>query len=308
MTRNQERTLSMLILFSNTMKKATAVTATIPTFSTKFAELEAKINEIRDIEQQQSTQTNTIDSSAKKDLRMQCFLQLRTVSDSLNAFAIGTENNTLAQQVAMPIGKLKTAADTTFATQCETFYNIALPLAADLVPYGVPALLLPSFRTDIDNYLNIISAPRENIINRADTTKKLAAIFTEAKTILSKLVKLAAIKRTSDASFYNKLIESTKIVDTGSTPIALRVSVKDQDGTAIRGFTFTFVRATDSKAFEYRTNENGTIVRQFFKDGVYTVTASRIGFTSATDNIIIEDGITYKLEAVVNLTDKTIAF
>lgn len=308
MTRNQERTLSMLILFINATKKVAAITATIPTFPARFSDFEATVNEIRDIEQLQSMQMNTLNAKAKKDLRMQCFTQLRTVWDSLNAFAIGTENEALEKQVSMQIGKLKVIADTTFATQCETLYNIALPLATDLVAYGIPAPFLPSFRANIDTYLNIISAPRENIINRADNTKKLAELFTEAKAQLTKLTKLAAIKRTSDASFYNKLIESTKIVDLGSTPIALRVSLKDQDGLGARGFTFTFSREDDGKVFEYKTNDNGTIVRQFFKDGAYAVTASRIGFIATTSNIIIEDGITYKLEAVVNMTDKTISF
>lgn len=308
MTRTQERTLSMFILFINTVKKFVVITITIPTFNAKFADFESLVNELRDIEQQQSLQSNTLDAKAKKDLRMQCYVQLRTISDSINAYAVGTDNDTLLQQASVSVGKSKALADTAFATFCETFYNMAQPLAADLEDYGVSTALLANYRSNIDNFLIIISAPRENIINRAESTKKLAELFVKAKAQVSKLTKLAAIKRTSEASFYNKLIESTKVIDTGSTTIALRVSLKDENGEGQRGFVFSFVRTADGKAFEYKTNDNGTIVRQFFKDGAYTVSIIRLGFTSFTGNIIVEDGVTYKLEVTVNMTDKTIMF
>lgn len=308
MTRTQERTLSMFILYSNSVKKFSSLTATIPVFTAKFAEFEDTVNELRDIEQQQSVQTNTLDAKAKKDLRMQCFMQLQSVSDSLNAYAIGTDNDVLLQQVSASISKSKLMADTAFVTFCEMFYNIANPLAANLVTYGINAALLTSFRANIDAFLIIISAPRENIINRAESTRKLIELFAKSKVQIIKLNKLAAIKRTSDPSFYTKLMESTKIVDTGSTTIAFRASLKDQDGMGLRGFTFTLVRATDGKAFEYKTNDNGTIVRQFFKDGAYAVTIAKIGYTSFVGNIIIEDNVTYKLDAVANTVDKVMSF
>jgi hypothetical protein len=308
MTRTQERTLSMFILFINTVKKFSSITATIPTFTAKFGVLEDAVNELRDMEQQQTMQSSTLDAKNKKNVRMVCFTQLRTVSDSLNAYAVGTDNDALLQQVSVSIGKAKLMADTAFATFCETFYNLANPLATDLVPYGIDAALLTDFRANIDAFLVILSAPRENIINRADTTKKLADAFAKNKLQITKLATLAAIKRTSEPSFYNKLIESTKVMDTGATTIAFRVSLKDQDGLGLRAFTFTLVRVADGKVFEYKTNENGTIVRQFLKDGAYTVTIAKQGFTSFTNNIIVEDGVTYKLDAVANTMDKTVSF
>jgi hypothetical protein len=308
MTRPQERTLSMFLLLLNFLKKNLAITATVPHFIVNFDAFEALVNEIRDIEQQQSVQTSTVTAKAKKDLRMSCLSQMQTVVDAVNSYAVGINDDVLLAKVSVGISKYKNNADTAFATGCETYYNIALPLAADLAPYGTGAPYLAAFRADIDTYLDIITAPRENIIERADTTKLLATLFDNGKKQVVRLTKLVSIKRLSEPSFFSKFTESIKIVDTGSTKIALRVALKDQDGLALRAFTFTFIRATDGKAFEYKTNDNGTIVRQFFKDGAYTVTITKIGYTTFVGNIIIEDNVTYKLDAVANTVDKVVVF
>jgi hypothetical protein len=306
MTKTQERTLSMLLLVTSFLKKNTPITATIPQFTPNFNTLEATVDEIRDIEQQQTVQSTTTNAKNKKDLRMQCFVELRMVHDVLLAYSVGVNNDALAQQVSTSISRYTTIADTTFATACEQYYNIANPLAADLEPYGVDAAYLAAFRANIDMYLSMISAPRENIISRAESTKLLVTLFTKAKKDLDRLTKLVTIKRLSEPSFYNKYLESIKIIDSGSTKMAMRVALKDQDGLGGRNFVFTFVRLSDNKAFEYKTNDNGTIVRQFFKDGEYTVTVTKLGYTAMTTNILIQENETYKMEVNVNTIDKTI--
>jgi hypothetical protein len=308
MTRPQERTLSMFMLVVSFLKKNLTITATVPHFTPNFDAFEALVNEIRDIAQRQSVQTNTATAKYKKDLRASCFSQMQTVVDAVNSYSVGINDDVLLAKVSVGISKYNTIADTAFATGCETFYNIALPLAADLAPYGTGAPYLAAFRADIDTYLDIITDPRESIIERANTTKLLATLFDNGKKEVVRLTKLVSIKRLSEPSFFSKFTESIKIVDTGSTKIALRVSLKDQNGLPLRAFTFTFVRPTDGKAFEYKTNDNGTIVRQFFKEGEYTVTIAKIGYTTFVGNIIIEDNVTYKLEAVANTVDKVVSF
>ena len=279
---------------------------TIPQFTQVFAAFEIIVNEIIDIEQLRITDDSGIQTTTKKDLRMQCTTQLQNVLDILKAYSVAINDSVLLQKIPTRFSKIKLLPDTAFSADCNKYYAIAAPLTADLDPYGIDAAYMTAFRQNIDDYTDVITNPRTAIINRADSTAQLKVLFANAKKELEKLTIFVTTKRLTDPRLYSKYLESIRIIDNGSTPHALRVSLKAEDGTPLRTFTFTFLRQADGKVFEYKTNENGTIVRNYFKEGNYQVTINKTGYTPATTTITLEPNITYKLNATANTTDKTI--
>jgi hypothetical protein len=304
MTRIQERTLSMQLGVVSFLKKQAAITATIPQFAVNFTPFEATVNAIRDIEQEQLVADSKSNTKSKSDLRMQCVVQLRMVIDALGAYAVGANDNSLLQKTNVTDTHLKSSADTTFASQCDLFYNLAVPLVADLVPYGITAAKLSTFRDDVDSFIDIIPQPRQTIISRANSTEQLVTLFAQAKTQLERISKLVAIKRLTEPTFFNIFTESTKIVSSGSTPIALRITVADNDGVALRSVNCTLTRLHDNKILTYKTNENGTILRHFLQEGMYDVAFTKIGFAPFTTQIILEAGVTFQLHILVDTTKK----
>lgn len=306
MNKSQERTFSMFLLVLNYLKTNLGTLTSVPQFLTVFALFETLVNQITDIEQIRITDDSNIQTSTKKDLRMQCTVQLQSILDMLRAHAAATNDNVLLQRIPTRFSLLSKLADTAFSADCNKYYAIANPLTSALAPYGVDAVYMAAFRQNIDNYTDAITNPRTSIISRADSTSQLKVLFSTAKKQLEILTIFVTTKRLTEPRFYSKYIESLKVIDNGSTPLALRVSLKSEDGTPLRAFTFTFTRNTDGKIFEYKTNENGTIVRNFFKEGTYTLNISKNGYTPCTNIIEIEANITYKVLAIANTIDKTI--
>jgi Carboxypeptidase regulatory-like domain len=306
MTKPQERTLSMFLLVINYLKTNLTLLTTIPQFTAVFTAFENIVNDIVDTEQLRITDDSGIQTASKKDIRMQCTTQLQNLIDMLKAHAVATNDSVLSQKISIMFSKVKTLADTAFAAECNKYYAIAEPLTAALAPYGINAAYMIAFRQNIDDYTDIITTPRTSIINRADSTAQLKVLFTNGKKELDKLTIFVTTKRLTDPRLYSKYMESIRVIDNGSTPHALRISLKAQDGTPLRAFTFTFTRQADGKVFEYKTNENGTIVRPYFKEGTYNVTITKTGYTPATTVITLEPNITYRLNATANTDDKTI--
>jgi PEGA domain len=306
MNKSQERTFSMLLLVLNYFKNNTAITSGIPQFTNVFTAFEVTINDIIEIEQTRISDDSQIQTSTKKDLRMQCTAQLETLIEMLRAHAAAINDIVLLQKLNQPFSKIKILADTAFAADCNKYYTMAQPFEADLIPYGITAAKMTVFLQDITDYTNIITTPRATIIGRAEATVLLKEKFATAKKQLETLTIFATTKRLTKPSFYSQFIKSSKIIDNGSTPRALSIALKDETGTPLRAFTFTFTRLADGKAFEYKTNENGTIVRQFFKEGTYSLSISKSSYTTYTGTVEIEAGTTYKITATANSLDKTI--
>jgi hypothetical protein len=305
MTQTQERTLSMYLLIVQYLQN-NATVVSVPGFQNLLNRFENTVNDIRDIEQLRINDDSAIQSASKKDLRMQCLTALENILDMLKAHADISNDTVLAQKTNIQFSLLKRLADTAFAADCDKYYQIAVSNAAALVPYGITAAYLADFRQVIDAYISVITQPRAAIISRADNTVILRNLFVKGKKEMESLTLQVTTKRITAPNFYSQFIKSSKIIDNGSTLRALSIALKAEDGTPLRAFTFTFTRIADGKIFEYKTNENGNIVRQFFKDGIYTLTITKVGYTPYTDTIQIEAGTTYKIAATANTIDKII--
>ena len=151
----QERYLSMLLGIESYLSNNTTITALIPNFAAIFAPFTQNVNAIRDIEQAQNEGTTVVSSQSKKDLRMQCTMQLETVLDAMAAYAVIRNNAALKINSNPKRSEIRRTADTTFATECDRFHKMANGIVTQIEPYGVNAALLTTFRANIDEFINI---------------------------------------------------------------------------------------------------------------------------------------------------------
>jgi hypothetical protein len=307
MTKNQERTFSMCKNVQKCLQTNSSSTANLPQYAAHYALFETTIGQIAVVQGQQLANTTKVQTQSKAELRRLATHNVERLLIAINAYALITQNNALKQSVAAPLTEYRQSADTVFAAQCNNLYDIGFAIAADLTDYGIDANLFTDFRANIDDYTNIITNPRQTAISNAATTALLATLFSKIKKELADLTILIQLKKFSEPNFYHSFVESCRIIDNNTKKNALRVSAAAQDSTPLRNVIFTFIRQADNKVFEYKTNENGIILRPNFKAGLYSVTIAKIGYTPFTASIDIQENITYKLNAIINTTDKTIS-
>ena len=306
MTKNQERTFSMYKNVKDCLTTNSTIATTLPQYVAYYTLFDASVNQIAIVQAQQLQNTTAVQTASKAQLRRECISSIERLLIVINAYTLITQNATLKQQSAAPLSDYKTSADTVFAAQCNNLYDAGFTHKTALEDYGINAAFFADFRSSINDYTTIIATPRQTAISNAATTKALAALFDKAKKELADLTILVALKKFTEPAFYNNFIASSKIIDVASKPYALRVAISYPGTTPFPAFAVSFIRLSDNKVFEYKTNENGIIIRPTFKAGTYNVTINKAEYTPTTTTIVIQENITCKLNATVNITDKTI--
>jgi hypothetical protein len=298
----------MLLNVRDCLAANSAVASALPSYNDYYSLFEDSLQQILLKQRAQLMGATKVNTKNKTELRMLCTTSAENLLLSLEGYAMITNNITLKENISTTLSAYKTAADTVFASQADNLYHIGLPLASVLLDYDVPANFFAAFRIEIDEYAAKIASPRQTIIDKALVTNDMKNLFLKIKKELADLTTLVSIKKFSEPAFYNKFIASSKIIETAARPLALHVSLKDENDNPIPKFLFTFKRLSDNKILAFKTNNNGTIVRPTFKEGPYALTISNINYTAFTGAINVTAGKTFKLEARVNTIDKTISF
>lgn len=305
MTRIQERTFIMYKNIKDCLTTNSSIVSSLPQYSVYYELFEASLNQIAIVQAVQLQNNTKIETQNKTKLRDLCTNSIEKLIIAINAYSLITKNNILQQRLPTFITKYKQVTDIIFVAQSNNLYNISFPYAAALENYGIDTNFFTNFRNNIDAYTEIMVTPRQKAIQNAATTAKLAHLFTKIKVEFAHISSLVALKKFTEPLFYNNFIISSKILNNGHVPYALRIALKADSITNLRGFIFNFIRQSDGKVFEYKTNANGRIVRLEFKADVYKLSIKKTGYTKKSATITVEDGITYKLNVRANINDKT---
>ena len=306
MTRLQERTLSAYITTVDYLAAQAAITNPLPHFAPLNTAFALSVKEIRDIEQQQIYAQSTIGSQSKQNARAAATNDLALLHNALSAYAVVTQNTGLKQQLKVTIYKYMRMADTSFAAQCQMFYNLGQPLAAALLDYNISATFFPDFQAHIDEYVAVISAPRQTIISRSDSTAQLKIYFAQAKQQLADLSTFLGILQFSQPNFYKKFVEATRVTGLSTNALDFRCLVQDQNNDGVSGIKLTFTDTSTNATFTYTTNANGIVQRQSFTPAIYSLTISKRGYTSLTGKVVVQHAETYQLVIDIDTTTKTV--
>ena len=305
MTIKQERTLSMYLAVKKFLLMHNNIVAGLPHFASYSTAFTAAISDIQDAAQLQNDADSKDQTTTKRDLRArQTVLTLQLLA-VLKAYFKFKNDTTHQNALQLSRSALNNFADTNYITKCRELYDTAhaLPIA-DLTPYGIDTAWLANFYTKLADFADIIPNPRLTMIDRTVATALVLQHFTTATNNLSSITGLVDLLQFTNAPFYHSFKNVLKVVNVNARALAFKTSVKDPSGTGLRNVNFLFVRQTDNQAFEFTTNENGTIQRRFFNDGIYTLTISKTNYTTISGNVTIDGGDTYILDVEVDTVNK----
>jgi hypothetical protein len=300
----QERTLSMYAAVADFLAANTTAVAGLQNFSALSAAFGSKIAALRLLQQQQRGTISGDMTQKKVDLRREVVLQTRQLINALKAHydtANDDTHNIALKKTASSWDKL---ADTNVVSDVRNVLGLAQTVAADLVDYGIDATWLATYSTKITAYEIMIPKPRLTVVKRADLTKALETNFAEAKKLLDSITIQIGVLEFSNASFYSKFLGAKKIISSGSRVTAFRMSIKSTDGVAQTGFTVQLLRQATGETAIYKTNKNGTLVRQNMVDGVYEITITKVDYAPLSGKVAVVAGETYVLEVTVDVAGK----
>lgn len=137
------------------------------------------------------------------------------LNDSLEAFALVTDNSKLASQMAASYTGLMRLRNADFIPAVMSIIAAAEEHFEVLkAEYGVTTEQVESLKTDMDGFLTINGQPRAYRVASVVATKDLELLFAEADNILNnKLDKVMSIFKRRDPGFYNGYLAARVIVD-----------------------------------------------------------------------------------------------
>ena len=229
MNAKQEAKLNMYRATEKHVDDNAAVIASNLAFQTAFNKFKTNIVAITNTAQLKGVALTGI--TADKSSSKQTLCQLAAgIAGVIYAYASANSNNTLKQEMNLPVSKLMRTRDEELAPRCQNIHDKGTANLAALTDYGITAAMLATLQTAINNYSAETPKPRTALIGRKTANANLAALFKENDALLNdQLDKLAELFKTTNPDFV-KTYESTRIiVDPPTKPKKPKVTANKQD-------------------------------------------------------------------------------
>lgn len=215
MNKAQENKRTMFIVTQSYCRDNKALWDSYIPFNKSFGDFESIIEEINQYAGIQIVPTTGAaqDKQEDRDVLEQKMVKLFKI---VSGYAAITGDQTMKESVNYTASFLKRQRDTMVV-------NIAINLAqiidsnlVSLAEYNITAAMLDDLQASISQFKNIISIPRNKLVNRKGATQKLRTLFKEADEILKEqLDKLIANFEFSHPTFVQGYQNSRMIIDLG---------------------------------------------------------------------------------------------
>lgn len=215
MTNRQENKNSMYYAVNRTCDKHTKVWEGLPAYATASKEFKVTFNEIQDVGGNQMINITGIAENKQKEEEEMINLTL-FVGSGVFAYASVISDHELQRKVQCSPSGLKRMTDTELRNMCNEVFKAAVKVVDLLADYGVTMEDVKQLQKEIDDYAQVIAAPRDALITRAKATARLEELFDQADKILKEQMdKLMIMFKTKAPDFYNEYFNARKIVDLG---------------------------------------------------------------------------------------------
>jgi Carboxypeptidase regulatory-like domain len=261
---------------------------------------------IKNIAQQQSVTDSKDKTLTKKERSTALIIKTMQLVTILQAHFLFINDITHTNAINIAISGLQKLADNNLVDKCQEIHDIANGVIADLADYNIDAAWLTAYQNQLNDFDSITAAPRVATVNRASLTAQLGTLFNTAKAELDHVSTLVKLLEYTDPVFYASYKNAIKIINVKSNPIDFRLTVKDTNGAAQRGFTLTLLRLSNNEALQFKTNPNGIIQRKSLAEGNYDITLTKIDYAPLVGRISVVAGETYNLDVTIDTTNKTI--
>ena len=201
---------TVLSFFDNYPEKWSSIPK-VGEFKNAFGELVNQINESQLAQQE----AQVFLGKNKKQLKSMIAQKADILNDSIEAFALVTDDSKLANKMASSYSELNRMRNADFSpaiqliiAEAESNKNV---LESE---YGVTAEQVEDLKSNLDDFLAMNGQPRAYRIASIQATKDLEQLFVDATAILdSRLDKVMSIFKRRDLNFYNGYQAARVIVD-----------------------------------------------------------------------------------------------
>jgi len=275
------------------------ITGTLTGFANYFNAIQAANTQIMTAKVQQEADRKG-DTMSKNSIRENLIYQAMDVNRRVIALATNTNNSSLLELVNYSESQLKKSSDQKLASCCQVIRDNANANLSALSSYGVNATILNALQTSITNLNVAIPKARVVVSNSGEATQILANLFKSLSTNWAKIDTLIEMLRNSNPNFYDEYNRVRKVIVTGTSSLALKISVVD----AISGEAQPYVTVSLTPSNEQfkstinsiknnivkKTAKGGGIHIKNLPDGTYIYTAKKSGFIDESGSISIVNG------------------
>jgi hypothetical protein len=300
MTRHEESRLSMMHVWYDYQAPYSAITSSLPNYSTNEAIFEDCLRDILSFSELQKTSIKGITDGKnlkKEDLIVKCADNFR----KLRAYAKFTNDSTLAQEVNISESKLRQAADTAVRDYAQIAYKCAQPLIGSLSSYGITEASQTALVNAITEYNASIGKPGASRTESTITTQQLKDLFKSADTALANMDAAVEIIKLTEVNFYKGYQNARRVMKVGRGPLSLKTKVVNaQTGEPEANVTITFTPVNGQLKSAASNNGKKNIVKKTAKggsaheknmpDGTYLYTAKKTGYKDVNGTVDIVNG------------------
>lgn len=290
LTARQEAKFNMYRATETHIADNATIIAANPAFQTAFNKFKTNNVAISGTAQQKSGALTGI-AVDKTNFRETLCQTAAKIAGYIYAYASANNNNTLKNEMNLPVTKIRRARDEELAPRCQNIHDRGVELLTELADFGVTAPILANLQTAITNYAAEIPKPRTALSGRKTVTANLAAIFRENDDILkNQMDKLIEIFREDNPDFVQTYESNRIIIDPSTTTTQLKGIVTNvADNSPVKNATITIVEASKSA----KTNTTGKYSIKPLAPGKYTVRTDAAGF-----NDFEVEGLSVKLGTI----------
>lgn len=286
------------------------ITATLTGFPTYFTVIQATHTQIMSAKVLQEADRKG-DTATKNQLRASLVAQTMDVTRRVVAFASNTNNSSLLELVNYTETELKKCSDQKLVASCQVVRDSANTNVAALATYGVTPALLTTLQTTITNFSNTIPKGRVLTTDSSEATKTLATSFKTLTANWAKIDTLVEMVKVSQPSFYDEYKKVRKIIEVGTSTLALKVkatNAKTQAPEANVTLTLTptngqlkSASVSEKNGVVKKTAAGGGSIYKSVADGIYTLTAKKSGFKEVVETVNVVNGEMTTVDIVMEM-------
>lgn len=310
MTNEQENHLNMQLTVETYCGDGSTGGITIPAYGENLEILAITNGRIKEVGETQETGT-TGTSASKKHLRTILNTAASDAARKLTSFAKLTNNLVLLGEVDYSESEFRQFTDNMVREQAQVICNKGNDYLTELAPYGITEETQLVLQNAINNFSEMMVAPRLGVTTRKQATNQLKVLFKQAADALEKIDSAVELVKLTDPVFYEGYKTARKIVNSGSGKLAVKGLVTDaQSGEPVKGVTITFMNDGEISPAALAANTEPVIIKtsaakggftiKSLPAGVYRVSFKKMGYTEQFATVNVNDGELSTVEIALN--------
>ena len=310
MTNEQENHLNMQRTVVSYCGDGSTGGITIPAYAENLEILAITNDQIEEVGEAQETGTTGI-AASKKQLRTILNTAASDAARKLTSFAKLTNNLVLFGEVDYSESEFRQFTDNMVREQAQVICNKGNDYLTELAPYGITEETQLVLQNAINNFSEVMVAPRLGVTTRKQATNQLKVLFKQAADALEKIDSAVELVKLTDPVFYAGYKTARKVVNSGSGKLAVKGLVTDaQSGEPVKGVTITFMNDGETSPSALAANAEPVIIKtsaakggftiKSLPSGVYRVSFKKMGYTEQFATVNVNDGELTTVELALN--------